>query len=121
MLEECKQFLYSVKTNKLNAKVPGIVLSELVWLLQSYYGLNKKQTTEALSSILQLRGLEFIDEYNYRAALSLYAQNNTKYIDCLIASLVNKYEDGAIVSYDKDFDKLGVARKEPSQMLAKIT
>ena len=41
-----------------------------------------------------------------------------KFIDALIASHKSIQEEAAvIVSYDKDFDKLGILRKEPKDII----
>jgi len=44
----------------------------------------------------------------------MYSSKNVKFIDAMIAS-VDQIVSGSwvVVSYDKDFDKLGVKRAEP--------
>jgi len=45
----------------------------------------------------------------------MLAKYKVKYGDCLIATQIPK--GVTLVSYDKDFDKLGVGRKEPAELL----
>ena len=106
--------LKEIKQKKHTALVPDIVLSEIVWTLKSYYGFPKPKIIEAVQSILNLRGVEIIDGYNYRTAFSLFKENNVKYINACIASLpVLQNGKAIVVSYDHDFDKLGISRQEP--------
>lgn len=106
--------LESIKQKKCTACIPGIVLSEIVWTLHSYYEFPKPKVVEAVQSILNLRGITIVDDYDYHLALDLYQQHSVKYVDACIASLSVVQENKAtIVSYDRDFDKLGVERKEP--------
>lgn len=66
--------------------------------------------------IIDLNHLKFIDHYDYLSAVSLFEKTNVKFFDALISSISEIMEQRWIViSYDKDFDKLGVKRKEPGE------
>ena len=112
---DCVRFLELIKTNQIKAVVPGVVLSELVWVLKSFYKFSKPKIVKALQGIFQLSGLKIIDNYNYKKTFQFYENKNVKYIDCLIASLV-KDKNYAVVSYDRDFDKLKIKKYEPGQL-----
>lgn len=113
---DCVNLLELVKKNKINAVVPGVVLSEIVWVLRSFYKIPKSEVVKSVKSIQKLSGLKIIDGYQYDQALDFYGEKNVKYIDCLIASLV-KDESYTVVSYDKDFDKLKIKRQQPEELL----
>jgi predicted nucleic-acid-binding protein len=114
---DCTHFLNLVKRNKLVAIVPGIVLSEIVWVLKSFYKFPKRDVIRALKSIRKLSGLKLVDSYNYDGALALYEGAKAKYVDCLIATVVAN-KNYVVVSYDKDFDKLQIERQEPGAVNA---
>ncbi|MBI4004862.1 PIN domain-containing protein [Candidatus Roizmanbacteria bacterium] len=112
----CVRFLKTLKKNKFDAYTGSITLAEIAWTLGSYYSFSKQQVIEGIDSILNLRGLKIIDDYNHKLALDLYQKYSVKYIDSLIASIGPVYTKKMIVvSYDKDFDKLPVVRKEPNR------
>ncbi len=110
--EDCINFLRLVKTNKIKAILPGVVLSEIAWVLKSFYKFPKSKVVKALKSMLKLSGLKIADNYDYKQTIKFYESKNVKYIDCLIASLV-KNKNYSVISYDKDFDKLKIKRQEP--------
>jgi predicted nucleic-acid-binding protein len=113
----CVELLTAVKQNKIKGYIPDIALAEIVWTLSSFYKLSKKDVVAALSSIHNLRGLEIIGEYDHLLALATYKRKNVKYIDCLIASIpAVAQKKWIIVSYDKEFDQLGVIRKTPGEL-----
>ncbi len=112
----CISLLTKIKQNKVEAIVPGIVIAELIWTLRSFYGLSKKETHRAISSVLRLNNLRVKDEYDYPLALELWRKHKSKYIDCAIATLAMKLQL-PVVSYDKDFDKLDVTRIDPNKDL----
>lgn len=113
----CRLVFEAIKKNKIKAVTCNLVLAEVVWVLQSYYHKTREQITEVVRAIINLRGLEIIRKQEYRATLDLYEKFTVKYIDAAIAS-IGEVQDGSwpVISYDKDFDKLGVIRKEPGQL-----
>ena len=115
---ECELLLKTVEKGDIKAVVPTLVLSEIVWTLSSYYKHSKKEIVLAVKSILNIANIKFVDKYNVFLGLNIYEVKSIKYIDSLIASIneVQKKE-WTIVSYDKDFDKLGVKRVEPSDLI----
>jgi len=71
-----------------------------------------------LYSISRLKNLRIIDKFNANLAIEIYKKLPIKFIDALIASnprILKK--EVMIISYDKDFDKLNVIRKEPKEVI----
>ncbi|MBI2600337.1 PIN domain-containing protein [Candidatus Daviesbacteria bacterium] len=118
IFEDCCQTLAAIKLNKIKGVTSNLVLAEIAWTLSAYYGFSKTDVVKALRSIINLRGLRLIDSFNPVLALSLYEDYNIKYIDAVLASIRPLYEkEWTIISYDKDFDKLNMKRKEPAEVL----
>lgn len=117
IFQDCLNLLTKIKENKIKAITQGVVISEIIWTLSSFYKFPKPKVLQATNSIINLNGLKIIDNYNHNLALDLYSKHKVKYIDALIASNDN-IQSGkwAILSYDKDFDKLGITRKQPNQI-----
>lgn len=115
--KECYRFLQAVKQGKVKAVTGHIVLAEVAWTLSSYYGFSKKKVVKALEGILNLGGLQITDGYQARISLELYKRKQVKYIDTLIASIKEIHAKKlTIVSYDTEFGRLGVLRKEPQEI-----
>ena len=118
MLGECQALLEGIKKGKINAVTSSVVLSEIVWTLGSFYKFPKAKVVEAIKSIISISRLKIEDDYSMLTALEIYENNAVKFIDSLIASNHMIFSRGwVVISYDKDFDKLGVIRKEPSQIV----
>ena len=117
--KECFQALEKIKSGKINAFTSSLVLVEVNWVLSKFYKFSKDKTCLALKSILNLKGLKIIDKHNPFLAISIYEKSNVKFIDALIASNFLTDRDKLniiILSYDKDFDKIGVKRKSPNKL-----
>ena len=118
---QCYKLLSAIKTNQIKAVTSSITLAEIVWTLLSYYKFPKRKVVQAVKSILNLKELKIIDAYNPLVSLELFDKYTVKYIDTLIAS-VKEIADKKwiVVSYDRDFDKLAIDRKEPHEILEQM-
>ncbi|MFH0740011.1 MAG: type II toxin-antitoxin system VapC family toxin [bacterium] len=115
---ECVSFLELVKSRKIKAQTSCLVLSEVSWTLSSFYNSGKDKVVESLYSIVNLKNLKFNEKFNSSFGVQIYEQNNIKLTDALIASHPKiQSKEMIVVSYDKDFDKLGIIRKEPGQII----
>ncbi len=113
----CYSVLKAIKENKIKARTSTVVLTEIVWTLNSYYKFPKKDITIAVRSILHLRGLDIKDYYNYPKALEWYEKYSIKFIDALIASHPEIQEKKmTIISYDRDYRKLPVLFLTPEKL-----
>ncbi|MCK4781593.1 PIN domain-containing protein [Candidatus Parcubacteria bacterium] len=118
---ECYSFLKLVEIKQIKAVTSPLVLAEIDWVLENFYKYKKAEAVKALKSISKLRGLKIISDVNIFLAVEIYKNHSIKFIDALIASnskIIKK--EIMIVSYDKDFDKIKVIRKEPRELIKKI-
>jgi predicted nucleic-acid-binding protein len=116
--EECVRLLKKADQEKGVWATGSVVLAETIWVLSSFYGLEKKKAVKIIEGIINLGGLAIIDEYDNRLAVKKYAKLRVKYIDALVASGKEVLSgEMVVVSYDKDFDRLGVKRVEPSDLV----
>lgn len=114
---ECFDFLQKVESGKIGAVTSNMVLAEVVWVLDSFYEMSKAKIVETLERMKGSRFFKLIDNFDFDLALNFYSRYGIKYVDAIIASNPNiQSKKWTIVSYDKDFDKLSVIRKEPSQI-----
>ncbi len=92
-----------------------IVIAEVVWVLESYYKLEKKQIAEMLRAILSTPGLDVQNGKIVENALQYYAPNNIDFVDACIVALMQKQEITGIYSFDKKhLDRItNVNRLEP--------
>jgi len=117
--QECFAFLERIKAGSVSGFTSTLVLAEINWTLLRTYKFPKEKTVSGIDSVLRLRNLKVVDEFKPQTALWLYKEHSVKFIDTLIASHALIQEGKAVVvSYDKDFDKLGVPRKEPKEITA---
>ena len=119
--KDCVSFLNEIKKGEIKAFTSNLILAEINWTLLKFYKFPKEKVIEGLYSISRLKNLRIIDKFNANLAIEIYKKLPIKFIDALIASnprILKK--EVMIISYDKDFDKLNVIRKEPKEVIKEI-
>jgi len=115
MFEECSGVLRLIKNGEVKAFTSNLVLS----VLGSFYNESKEKVIKGLNGIINITNLKIIDKFDPSEALDLYLKHSVKYIDTLICTMPEiKSKKMTVISYDKDFDKLGVKRIEPLALLS---
>lgn len=119
-VEDCTMLLQSIDDGHIESCISSLVLSEIVWAMTSFYKVPRSKIAKSVEFITSLGNIKLVDNYQYDLAQMLFSSFNVKFIDCMIASIpqIQKGEM-TIISYDKDFDKLGVKRIEPGDLQIK--
>lgn len=90
-----------------------VTVSEIIWVLSSYYETPKEEIAEKIETLLLLRRIKASKRILLQA-LSFYKKLNIDWVDAYLSSLAIKKKIGKIYSYDKDLDKIKeITRKEP--------
>lgn len=114
--KDCFRLFERVKNGELAVSACSVVILEIYYTLKSFYKLSAEQCEEYLGRILEMKNVLWIDDYDYPKALLYLREKRVKFSDCLIASLDFFQDGGKIISYDRDFDKLGIKRLEPGEV-----
>lgn len=94
------------REGKLKLVTTTMVISELEWTLRSFYRLSREAVSERIEAVLALPGLRVVDQgHDLSVALELYRQKSVDWVDILNYQVAKKLGI-AVLSYDKDFDKL---------------
>jgi len=85
-------------------EIPDFILTEIVWVLLSFYKLDKKDVIEKLEGILAFEKFK-LNRKELRRAIDIYRENNISFVDSyLIAD--GRAEDKEIVSFNKGVQKI---------------
>lgn len=116
-VEECEVLFGKIKRGELKVSTSNLVLAEVAWVCKSVYGLKRQAIAEVLSKILAFPNIKIFDNFNPYSAVQFYQQYSIKFIDALIASNPQiQDKEMIVISYDVEFDKLKIARKEPKEV-----
>jgi uncharacterized protein len=92
-----------------------MVLAEVVWVLESSFGLKNHQIAPMVKAILASPGIEVINGHFVARALDYYLSHNIDFIDGYIAAVMEKRKVADIFSFDrKHMGRIRtITRKEP--------
>ena len=109
------RLLEQAANGKINLMTAEMVLAEVVWVLESYYNLEKARIAEMLKAILSTPGLEVLNGRVVENALQYYSLQNIDFVDAYIVALMQKHKITGIYSFDKKhLDRIThVTRLEP--------
>lgn len=117
---DCQLLLELVEAKRIKAITSALVFAEIVWTLQSFYKFPRVKISEALK-ILARSGITFDNRMDALRALEWYGAHAIKFIDAMLASHPSVHAGKVVlVSYDRDFDILGVKRIEPREILKRL-
>jgi len=120
-VRDCERLFEKIERGVIKAFTSNLILAEIIWVGNSFYKIKKEDLIEMIRGILDLKNLKIIDNFDSRKAIGFYEKYPVKFIDALIASNPKIFKkEITIISYDKDFDKLNVKRKEPKEILKRI-
>lgn len=94
--------------------MPDIVVAEVAYVLISS-GVETPRAAELIDRLLDLPGIEVVDEVLLRDAVMLWSQGRLDFADAYLAALVRRISHSSVLSFDRDFDRVdGVPRLDPS-------
>jgi predicted nucleic-acid-binding protein len=91
--------------------VLSAVLTECVFVLESFYEHSRADIAGALSTLISSPGVEISENAVHLDALDRYQKTKVHFVDCLLAAAA-KAEDTPVATFDEDFRKFGDVRIE---------
>jgi len=90
-----------------------VTISEIVWVLSSYYENTRQEIVEKISSLVQLPSIK-CGRRVVLVALGLFQKFNIDWVDAYLAAYAGENGFSEIYSYDRDLDKVKkIKRLEP--------
>ena len=114
MAERAAAVAERAERGELLLRVAPLVVAEVVWVLQSFYGHDKRRIAEALTALLTARGVDAVDGDTVVSALETMAGSNVDFVDAYLAQVSCATRE-AVCSFDEDFRRLGVELVAPEQ------
>ena len=95
------------------SELEDIVLAETVWVLEKHARVPRFEIVRTLSDLLAFPGIRYRGKRVGLQALTFFGSTSCDIADCLLAARA-KSRRVKVVSFDKDFKKLGCTWEEPA-------
>jgi predicted nucleic-acid-binding protein len=91
-----------------------LVLAECVYVLESFYEVQRGQVAELLRAAVALPNIETVDADLLVRALAVYEVERVDFAEAYLVALAEASGVGQILSFDRSLDRIGsVTRREP--------
>ena len=113
--DRVSQLLDEAAAGKVTLVTTEMVLAEVVWVLESSYGLGNAEVSPLMRGILSTPGLQVINGSVVARAVEIYESQNVDFVDGYVAAVMERDQIDEVYSFDrKHISRLkNVRRKEP--------
>ena len=98
---DVKRLLLKAAQGEISLLIPSVVIAELVWVLQSFYKLERSEIVPLLNAILHTHGVEVSDKTVVSDAIAIYRDEAVDFIDAWIVAFAKAAEVRAIYTFDR--------------------
>ena len=102
-----------ITEGRLIAYTSNMVIAEIIWVLDRIYKWNREEICDNIEFILNTPNIKIKDKALLADSIILFRENNVDFIDCYNYSLMKIEKIEEILTFDKDFEKIGARRREP--------
>jgi predicted nucleic-acid-binding protein len=113
--ERVELLLREAAAGKVRLVTAEMVIAEVVWVLESSYGLKSAEVAPLIRAILATSGLDVLNAPLVARGLEYYETKNIDFIDGYIAAVMEKQGITELYSFDrKHISRIqAISRKEP--------
>ncbi len=96
-----------VMEGKVKVLILESVVAEVVYVLQKLYNVSRKEISEVLKELIELRGVKVHNKRQMVKALEIFSAKNLDFVDCLLCA----YGEGnQVITFDRNLKKCISAR-----------
>jgi len=103
----------SLEHGDLRIELKLIVLFQVVFVLKSFYSVPREDIATGMLRILKYKGIIVKEKRIVRRTMELWHDSKLDIVDCYLIACLEGDRQNILYSYDRDFDKFGINRKEP--------
>lgn len=90
------------------------MLAECVYVLESFYDVERDEVAELMRAAIALPTIEVIDPDSLLRALEVYERDRIDFAEAYLVALAEASGVGEILSFDRSIDRVeSVTRREP--------
>ena len=106
-------FFKSLEYGKMKVELKLIVLFQVLFVLKSFYKVPKDQIAKSITDLLKYKGIVIKNKTMIRRMMEMWYNKKLDIVDCYLIAILESDSQNLLYSYDRDFDKFNINRKEP--------
>ncbi len=94
--------------------LPDLVVAEVVYVLESFYEVERQRVAELTRAIIAFDAIRVIDDELLLRAIEIYEVDRLDFAEAYLAAAAERSGVGVMASFDRSIDRVGtVSRIEP--------
>lgn len=100
-----------------NLIVADLILAELVYVLESFYRVNRTEVAQMARSVVDFPAVEVADPDLFHRTIEIYEIERLDFADAYLVASAERAGVEEIVSFDRGIDRVGTVRRlEPPRL-----
>ena len=99
---EAEEVFNDVMEGKAKILILESVIAEVVYVLQKIYDVNRKEISEILKELIELRGVKVHNKGQMLRALEIFSEKKLDFVDCILCAYGN---ENKVITFDKGLKK----------------
>ncbi|MDI6821540.1 MAG: PIN domain-containing protein [Actinomycetota bacterium] len=105
LYEKAKDLFEKAEKGEIKLVTSEMVIAEIIWVLESYYGFLKEEVKDVIKSLLHTKGLKVMNANLIEEAIEKYKDDNMEFINAYNGCLVKKRGYKRAATFDKRLSK----------------
>jgi len=98
--EKARALFEKADAGKIKLETSELVIAEIVWVLESFYGFTRKEIAEVLGTLLASRNLKIANHAKIAHAAGLYSSGNMDFIDAYNIAYMRSKVYNRVATFD---------------------
>jgi len=98
--EKARALFEKAEAGTIKLETSELVIAEIVWVLESFYGFTRKEIAEVLTTLLASRNLKIANHTKISHAAVLYTSGNMDFIDAYNIAYMRSKEYTKVATFD---------------------
>jgi len=98
--EKARTLFEKAEAGKIRLETSELVIAEIVWVLESFYGFTRKEIADVLITLLSSRNLKIANSARISASIQSYVSGNMDFIDAYNIAYMKSKELEHIATFD---------------------
>ena len=97
---KAEELFEKTEKGELKLETTDIVIAEIVWVLESYYGFSKSEIKEVVETILETKNLKVANHSRVKEAVDLYSTGKMDFIDAYNIAYIKAKDFKKVATFD---------------------
>ncbi len=97
---KAKELFEKAEKREVKLETSDLVIAEIVWVLESYYGFSKVEIKEVVDTILETKNIKMANNARVKEAIGLYASEKMDFIDAYNIAYIKAKDYKKVATFD---------------------